>query len=710
MSFELLSEPIRRFIRDQRWEELRPIQNAAISRILTTTDNFILASRTASGKTEAAFLPILSQINPVSAGVQVLYISPLKALINDQFYRVEELCKYLDAVVTKWHGEANRSAKERLVKNPNGIVLITPESLEAMLANKPFVAKHLFSNLKFAVVDEIHSFISTDRGIHLKSILSRLQAINEGRFRTVGLSATIGDYEEAKKFTGDAENTKVLLDRTPKEVEANFRFFEADENELPLALLKDLYLVSSDKKTLIFPNSRGRTEEVAVKLKKIADRVGGHQNYFSHHSSVDKEVREYVEFFAKSARRENFAIACTSTLELGIDIGTVDSVSQIDATHSVSSLVQRVGRSGRTDGRPSSLYLFATDGWNLLQSLASWTLYREGIIEPPEVVARPYDILFHQAMSITKGSSGIGADELLSQLTSNFAFSEIGKETVEKLIDHLIATEMLEKVSGELIIGLEGEKLVNSRDFYSVFETEVKFKVLHLGRPVGEIPFSPQIIENENIFLAARIWKIVHVDHKAMSINVVPARDGKKPKFSGGGGKIHPVIRERMLEILFSKDEYDLLDTPSRDQLETFRREFSCFCINDTKHERPMQIKETKARLFTFTGTKINTALRLLLELEGIDFSSNEHESSIEIPHAESDPEALTRRLQKSAAVVDGYINQLLEDRPALRSFSKWSKYLPLNLQVDLLKQKYYDFDGAAIFLNDYRFVRNEPN
>jgi ATP-dependent Lhr-like helicase len=153
---------------------------------------------------------------------------------------------------------------------------------------------------------------------------------------------------------------------------------------LPLELLKDLYIETKDNKVLIFPNSRGRAEEVAVKLRKISDRVKGHPNYFSHHSSVDREVREYVEYFAKNNNRQNFCISCTSTLELGIDIGTVDEVVQIDATHSIASLIQRVGRSGRKEGESSNLYLYATNEWSLLQSIACWLLYKEGFIEPPQ--------------------------------------------------------------------------------------------------------------------------------------------------------------------------------------------------------------------------------------------------------------------------------------------------------------------------------------
>jgi ATP-dependent helicase Lhr and Lhr-like helicase len=708
MSFELLSEPIRKYIRDKRWEELRPIQNAAISRILTTDNNYILASRTASGKTEAAFLPILSKANFNETGVQVLYISPLIALINDQFHRVEELCKYLEVTVTKWHGEANKSLKERLLANPQGIVLITPESLEAMFVNKPFNVKHLFSRLKFVVIDEIHSFIGTDRGTHLKSILSRLQDVNQSKFNIIGLSATIGDYDEAKKFTGNEDETKILLDRTAKEINAKFRYFKSETEELPLELLKDLYLETKDNKALIFPNSRGRVEEVAVKLKKISDRVNGHSNYFSHHSSVHKEVREYVEFFAKNNRRENFAISCTSTLELGIDIGTVEEVVQIDATNSVASLIQRVGRSGRQDGKRSNLFLYATDQWNLLQSLACWELYKEGFIEPPQIVEKPYDILLHQALSITKGTSGIRLKDLIVQLKNNFAFRQIEFSEIEEIINHLIKIDFLEKLQNELIIGIEGEKIVNSRDFYGMFSTETNLKVINAGNTVGEIPFSPQLKEDENIFLAARIWKITNIDLKSNKIEVISAKDGKKPKFSGGGTIVHSKIREKMLEILFSQKIFDVLDEKSSDEIEKLRKEFSIFAIQDIQIERPLLINENKVKLFTFTGTKINRTLGFLLKSVEIKHRFDENSSSFEIELSPNDFlnqwELYTNPMQSN----DKNIGNLIEMSSTILTFSKWGLNLPIGYKIELMKQKYFSLSETKEALRKYKIIQNK--
>lgn len=711
MSFNLLSEPIRKFIRDKGWEELRPIQNAAITRILGSDDNYILASRTASGKTEAAFLPILSKVNFNESGVQVLYISPLIALINDQFYRVEELCKNLDVDVVKWHGEANKTVKEKLVKNPKGIVLITPESLEAMFANKPFNVRQLFSNLKYVVIDEIHSFIGTDRGIQLKSILSRLQQVNSKSFSIVGLSATMSEenkFLEVKEFTGNVEKTKILIDRTTKEINALFRYFKNEGNELPLELLKDLYIETKDNKVLIFPNSRGRAEEVAVKLRKISDKVKGHTNYFSHHSSVDREVREYVEYFAKNNNRQNFCISCTSTLELGIDIGTVDVVVQIDATHSIASLIQRVGRSGRKDGEISNLYLYATDKWSLLQSIACWLLYKEGFIEPPQKNEKPFDILIHQALSITKGHSGIKLTDLINQLIGNSTFKGIELFEIEEILNHLIEIDFLEKLQHEVIIGIEGEKVVNSRDFYSVFKTEENFKVVNAGNKIGELPFSPQIIEDENILLSAKIWKIKFVDHKAKKIEVIPTRDGKKPMFFGSSGAIHQRIREKMVEVLYSKTDYDFLDQPSCDEIGILRKKFSVFNIKDLQSERPLLSSEKNLQLFTFTGTRINRTIQLLLNIAGIKNKLEDISSSFDIEVPKKEVTSKWNSISLPLANIDSHISKLLGSNPALLDFSKWGIYLPENYKVKLIKDKYFDIEQTKEFLTNIKLVENK--
>lgn len=709
MSYKLLSEPIRKYIRDKRWESLRPIQAAAISKIITTDNNYILASRTASGKTEAAFLPILSKTDFNQIGVQVLYISPLIALINDQFFRIEDLCKYLEIKVTKWHGEAKKSLKTNLIKNPNGIVLITPESIEAMFVNAPYNISTLFGNLKYIVIDEIHSFLGVDRGLQLMSLLSRIQHVNKAKITTIGLSATIGDdnYIEAKRLTGNITETKVLLDRTKKETEAKFKYFNNSTAELSLDLLKDLYKETCSNKVLIFPNSRGRTEEVAVKLRKISDRVNGHKYYYSHHSSVDKEIRESIEHFAKENERFNFCISCTSTLELGIDIGTVDKIVQIDSTHSVSSLVQRIGRSGRRDGEKSIVNIYATDKWNLLQSLACWLLYKSGFLEPIKTAKKPYDILLHQLLSIVKQLSGCSKTDLIKMLNGNFAFKQIEEQDINIIIDEAIDSDYLEIIQREIILGIEGEKIVNSREFYSVFKTEPSFKVINSGKKIGDIPFSPQVKIDENILLAANIWKIKDIDIKGGKIFVARAKDGKKPMFFGSAGNIHPRIREEMLRILKSMESYSELDKNSNSILEELRYDFKAFQINSFEYERPVINKENKLVIYTFTGTKINKSLYFLISSTGYEISLFDHDSSLELCISIFDFDKLVIKVNKVYNEIDDHLRLALEENESLLGFSKWGTYLPIKYKIEILKERYFDFEKAIELINNIKLIES---
>lgn len=707
MSYKLLSEPIRKYVRDKRWESLRPIQAAAISKIITTDNNYIIASRTASGKTEAAFLPILSKTDFNTKGVQVLYISPLIALINDQFHRIEDLCKDLEISVTKWHGEAKKSLKTNLIKDPNGIVLITPESLEAMFVNAPYNVSTLFGNLKYIVIDEIHSFLGVDRGLQLMSLLSRLQLVNKSKIITIGLSATIGDdnYIEAKQLTGDVENTKILLDRTKKETEAKFKYFNNSKAELSLDLLKDLYKETYSNKVLIFPNSRGRAEEIAVKLRKISDKVNGHKYYYSHHSSVDKEIRESIEYFAKNNERFNFCISCTSTLELGIDIGAVDKIVQIDSTHSVASLVQRIGRSGRREGEKSIANIYATDKWILLQSLACWNLYKSEFLEPLNTAKKPYDILFHQSLSIVKQLSGCTKAELIKRISNNPVFNKISETEINVLINKFLQLDYLEDIQRELILGIEGENIVNSREFYSVFKTEPNFKVIHSGKTIGDIPLSPQIKIDENILLAAKIWKIKDVDFKGSKIIVIPARDGKKPKFYGGGGGIHNQVREEMLRTLTNNEKYSELDENSSRIIDDLRYDFKCFSIQNYKFDCPIIEKEGKVLLFTFTGTKVNKSLSFLFSLTNTESSLCDDSSSFEIGLEKPEINQLIHNVNEEYKKINDYLIAALKGNESLIGFSKWGSYLPLEYQVEIVKERHFDFDGAIELINNMNLI-----
>ncbi|WP_343745723.1 DEAD/DEAH box helicase [Chitinophaga sp.] len=706
MAYELLSEPVRRYIRDKKWEALRPIQNAAIRAIIGSDGHYILASRTASGKTEAAFLPVLSSVDFREKGVQVLYISPLIALINDQFLRCEDLCRYMDVLVTKWHGEANQSGKKRLLADPQGVMLITPESIEAMLVNHPGRAMQLFSNLKFIVIDEIHAFLGTDRGGHLQSLLSRICSLKTGKpVRIVGLSATIGDenFQVAKRFIENALPVKVLIDRTAKENQVSLKFSKED-GELSVEFIETLYELTKDKKVLIFPNTRGLAEEIAVKLSKTAARKKGHQFYFSHHSSVDKELREYVEEFAKTNKRHPFCICCSSTLELGIDIGTVDMVIQVDATSSVASLVQRMGRAGRREGAKSELVLYGTRPWALLQSLACWQLYEEGFMEPITVIDKRYDLLFHQVLSILKETNGLEQILLMKHLTNNSTFKQIPEEKIGQLLQFMITAEYIEVLGQELIVGYEGEKLTNSKDFYSVFSTEKLFKVIHSGNTIGEIPDSLSLVEDANIYLAAKIWKVKMKDPTVAKILVEPAHDGKKPLFGGDGPAVHPRVRQKMMELVYGILPVEIMDEKSVEVLNELRFEFHPNPLTAAKMERPYIARESSYEYYTFTGTRINKTLWFLTKLAGIEGEMEEEKSMFRIANGWP-PEKLWPCLEEQLTVLANLDLDNLEKLGLSCAALKWAAYLPPQLQEELIRNISLDIPGATAFLEQVKFA-----
>ena len=341
-------------------------------------------------------------------------------------------------------------------------------------------------------------------------------------------------------------------------------------------------------------------------------------------------------------------------------------------------------------------------------SLACWLLYKEGFIEPSLTNERPYDILLHQALSITKGHSGILLVDLVKQLKENYAFNLIEVSEIETILNHLISIDFLEKLQHEVIIGVEGERIVNSRDFFSVFKTEENFKIVNAGNTIGEVPLSPQIIEDENILLAAKIWKIKFIDFKSKKIEVIPAKDGKKPMFFGGGATIHPRIREKMFEILFSKTDFDVLDQPSCDEIETMRKDFSVFNIQDLKVDRPLLIAEKQLQLFTFTGTRINRTIQLLLNIAGIKNNLDDSSSNFEIEVPKQELLSKWNSLTQQFADIDNHISNLLQTTPTLLDFSKWGHFLPQTFQVKIIKEKYFDIANTKQLLTIIKPVENK--
>ena len=553
--FSRLAPFIQDFIYQNQWEELRGIQVAACEAIFDSGDNLLLSSGTASGKTEAAFLPILTEMyeNP-SKSVGVMYISPLKALINDQFKRLELLLLDSHIPVYKWHGDASLSQKNELLKHPEGILQITPESLESLLTNKRGACLQLFSDLRFIIVDEVHHFMRDARGIQLLCILERLQQLTGVVPRRVGLSATLGDVSLAQAWlnTGTSRGCIApVTDEGGKRIRLHVERFVnyADKRDLEerdgsgnvvnvgggdmgnREHYEYLFKMTLDKKTIIFTNSREETELVMANLKEIALKNKAPDVYRVHHGNVSALIRETTEDEMKSAD-EKIVTGATVTLELGIDIGSLDQAVQVGAPLSVSSFAQRLGRCGRRGQVPQLLFTFVEDlqinaadtlgpiNWEFIRTIAIIELYtKDHWLEPIPPRRHAYNLLYHQTMSHLKSCGELSPAALAQAVLTLGCFQEISQEDYRLLLAHLIDVNQLERTEqGGLIIGREGEKVVNSYKFLTVFMTPEYLLVKDENRTIGTVDKVYPV--GYRFALAGLTWETVDVNEKSKVIFV----------------------------------------------------------------------------------------------------------------------------------------------------------------------------------------------
>jgi len=708
-AIDLLKRDIVKYIYDQGWPALRPIQEAAIKHTYEGNNNLILAAPTASGKTEAAFIPAINSVEDWSSGLKIVYVSPLIALINDQFKRVSELCEYLNIPVTSWHGESSQTAKKNLLKNPRGILLITPESIEAMLTRRPGEAEVLFANVEWVIIDELHSFLETTRGTHVKSLLGRMAELAKQQPRYIGMTATLnrGSYAQAKKYFTNGRDASVLLDSSKNELTTTLQYVQSSGPQTPADIIDSIFNYSNIENMLVFPNARGRVEEIAVGLKRRAKKDKNNVRYFAHHASVDKELRLEAEEFAKTSTYQLFTICCTSTLELGIDIGAVDSIAQVEAAPSVASLAQRLGRSGRMN-QHSILHLYASKDWSLLQSLATLDLYKQGVVEEVAAIRKPYGVLLQQVLSLLLQFSGLDRHTLIEKLVRLDAWGEITKKDIDKVIDHLIEIDYIEDIDGTLVTGMSAERTIESRDFYAHFEVKTEFNVVNDHEHIGEMPLSLETVVGANIFLAARIWKIKDIDVAVKKIYVSPANDGKPPIFGGGAGDISHLVRRRMLALLqdltfleqgYEKGIRDTLVELAKDVLGPNNDDFL--------------ITQTSPRLqsvSTFAGSKINRTILLLLQIirdEGdarLEFKLDDFSSSMTSPNLAQYLTQLGQHIVSESDVAcwlvqnEGIVDELLLGGKYLNLLSK-------ELQIDYLISNYFDIGLANQFLAEHDIV-----
>lgn len=592
---------IQDFIYQNNWESLRAIQVAAGDVIFNTEDNLLLSASTASGKTEAAFFPILTlfEENPPQS-VGAIYIGPLKALINDQFMRLNDLCREANIPVWHWHGDVAQSHKNKLLNAPSGILQITPESLEALLMHKHSYITKLFHDLRFIVIDEVHSLMRGDRGGQTLCLIERLSKLAGVNPRRIGLSATIGDLESTGKFLSNGSGRNTAIPRIEvKGVKWRLsmeHFFvqgaQAGKEEpaeevaqalqSPLSEKTDIAPVNADpgigyiyehtkgKKCLVFVNSREECEVVTTTLRQYCEYKHTPDRFLIHHGNLSTSYRETAEAIMKDEEQFQTTVT-TATLELGIDIGRLERAFQIDAPFMVSSFLQRMGRTGRRDLPPEMWFVMreeqpearamlpATMPWMLLQGLALVQLYlEERWVEPPKLDRLPFSLLYHQTMSTLASCGEMSPAALASRVLALSYFHRISHEDYKLLLRHLIEIDHIQKTDeGGLIVGLSGEKQTNSFKFYAVFKENEEYTVRSKSHELGTIVLPPPV--GEKIALAGHVWVVEEVDHKRHLVYCTQVK-GKVPAYFGQcAGDINTKVLEKMKEVLASEAAYPYL-------------------------------------------------------------------------------------------------------------------------------------------------------
>lgn len=595
--FDRYAPFVQEYIYRNRWENLRAIQVAAGEAIFNTDDNVLLTASTASGKTEAAFFPIItlfSEDMPRSVGC--IYIGPLKALINDQFSRLNDLCAEADIPVWHWHGDVAQSHKSKLTKHPSGILQITPESLEAMLLHKHAAIPKLFGDLRFVVIDEVHSLLRGDRGGQTLCLIERLSRLAGVNPRRIGLSATIGDPEKTGEFlslgTGRrtiipkieakgsrwrlsmehfyVKNTQAAEDRT--DIEAlpvlEEKTDQAPENADPG--IGYIFEHTRGKKCLVFVNSREECETVTTTLRQYCERMHEPDRFLIHHGNLSASYRETAEQIMKDDSQYMTTVT-TATLELGIDIGRLERAFQIDAPWTVSSFLQRMGRTGRRELPPEMWFVIREDEpeiramlpstipWKLLQGIALIQLYlEERWVEPPRLDRLPFSLLYHQTMSTLASCGELSPRALADRVLRLSYFHRISQEDFKVLLRHLIRTDHIQQTEqGGLIVGLAGERVVNSFKFYGVFQENEEYTVRCEAQELGTVVLPPPV--GEKLAIAGHVWLVLDVDHKRHLVYCEQVKGSIPAYFGQCPGDLHTKILARMRRVLREDRQYPYL-------------------------------------------------------------------------------------------------------------------------------------------------------
>jgi len=734
-AFFLLDERIQHWIWQAGWTELRDIQESSIPLIVEGIHDVIIASATASGKTEAAFFPILTRfLAQQERKASVIYISPLKALINDQWTRLEQLCDLLEIQVIPWHGDISEARKKRFLKEPYGCLLITPESLEGILIRYGHSLSSIFGMLQYIVVDELHAFVDTERGKQLQSLMNRVEVALGRRFPRIGLSATLGEMRIAAEFLRpggghsvciieskeSGQELKVIVkgyyDRSPSQTRTGFQVvggpdvWERDNKAITKGVLsigKDIFSALRGANNLIFPNSRAKVELYSDLLRRSCEDLGIPNEFWPHHGSLSKEIREETERAIKAGDFPATAIA-TSTLELGIDIGEVKSVAQIGPAPSVASLRQRLGRSGRRRGEAAILRCYCLEDEitpdtsisdqlreSLVQTIAQICLLLKGWYEPPRISDLHLSTLIQQLLSLIAQYGGLNAVDAWKVLTQSGVFSGIEKREFAELLHLLGAKEILaQDSSGLLLLGSIGERIVNHYSFLAAFSSPEEFRIIHASKTLGTLPLSRPVAEGSYIIFAGRRWRVLSCRPEDKIIEVETAKGGKPPLFDGMGGKVHDRVRKEMRIILSEPTTFPFLDKTAASQLEEARYAYSQLELD----RNTFLDNGNDVCLFSWLGDWVNDTLVLILMHHNLRATN---EGVLVRVHGAN----LSDLLNAFARIRDAQLlsQEQLADSVQNKLKEKWDNLLTEQLLRKAFTSRELDMDGAAQFASEIR-------
>jgi ATP-dependent helicase Lhr and Lhr-like helicase len=586
------------------WKSLRPLQEHAIEPVLMGK-NCLLLAPTAGGKTEAAILPILSRmLSEDWRGLSVLYVCPIRALLNNLEHRISFYAGLVGRTCGLWHGDVSQATKSRTLAEPPDILLTTPESLEALLISRRTDRFFLFGSIQVIVVDEIHAFAGDDRGWHLLAVLQRIRQITGRDIQRIGLSATVGNPEELIRWlAGDSDRESIIVAppaTPPSDADVTIDFVGNLQNAA-----KVLKLLHRGEKRLVFCESRARTEELATLL-----RAKGVPTFVSH-SSLSAEQRRDAEKAFQEAR--DCVIVATSTLELGIDVGDLDHVIQIDAPGSVASFLQRLGRTGRRMGTRRNCLFLATSRAALLKASALVMLWREGHVEPLAPPPKPIHIVAQQLMTLVLQQGGIGRRAWRDWLLSLILPMQLTQDDVENLLDHMLSRQILVQDGGLLGMGPEGERLYGSRNFInllSVFDTPPLFTVFSGSKELGNVhplSFEQRNRERAILSLGGRAWQITQIDFKHKTAQVVPSEHIGRSRWLGESQPLSYQMCQAIRRILLGGWTEERWSKRAATEIEQIVGESNCVVQDGLVVE--VDREDNRTICWTFAGLLANSQL-----------------------------------------------------------------------------------------------------